>query len=189
MDLARPGTGELSPTIFIEECNFDERKTIAGRVEMLEPKISDHVCNQTDEEILEYRKAVLVCFDWRNKTAVESSTPFFPGTLSNAKSVIKRLNDPNVPRSQIEDDTNLDVTTMVNVYDMVYEDESCGVDLFYMQNQLDRSVKALGSRDVTIGWLLYHSPIMTRALDLAIKYCKDNEERLLVYVEDSWIQW
>ncbi|KAF5709512.1 hypothetical protein FMUND_10000 [Fusarium mundagurra] len=181
-------TEDIPPTIVIEECDFQEGNPIACHVAKIMPKVSEQVCNQTDEEMLEHRKALLTCFDWRNNSTLKSNKPFFPGTLGNAKSVIERLNDPNVPRSQIEDDANPDVITMVNLYDTVYDDESCGIDLFYMQNQLDRSVKALGSRGVAIGWLLYRSPIMTRALDLAIKYCKDKKERLLVYVEDSWIQ-
>ncbi|KAF5568332.1 hypothetical protein FPHYL_2870 [Fusarium phyllophilum] len=185
---SRPGTGKLSATIVIEECDFHDENPIACLVAKIKPKVSEQVCNQTDEGMMEHRKALLACFDWRNNSVLKSSTAFFPGTLGNAKSVIERLNDPSVPRSQIEDDTNPDVITMVNLYDTVYGDESCGIDPFYMQNQLDRSVKALGSRSVTIGWLLYRSPIMTRALDLAIKYCKDKKERLLVYVEDSWIQ-
>ncbi|KAF5251970.1 hypothetical protein FANTH_2924 [Fusarium anthophilum] len=183
-----PGTGDIPPTIVIEECDFQEESPIACHVAKIMPKVSEQVCNRTDEEMLEHRKALLTCFDWRNNSTLKSNKPFFLGTLGNAKNVIKRLKDPNVPRSQIEDDTSPDVITIVNVYDMVYNDESCGVHLFYMQNRLDRSVSALGSRGVTIGWLLIHSPIMTRALDLAIKYCKDKKERLLVYVEASWIQ-
>ncbi|KAF5978076.1 hypothetical protein FBULB1_6265 [Fusarium bulbicola] len=183
-----PGTGDIPPTIVIEECDFQEESPIAFHVAKIMPKVSEQVCIRTDEEMLEHRKALLACLDWRNNSTLKSDEPFFLGTLGNAKNVIKRLEDPNVPRSQIEDDTSPDVITIVNVYDMVYNDESCGVHLFYMQNRLDRSVSALGSRGVTIGWLLYHSPIVTRALDLAIKYCKDKKERLLVYVEDSWIQ-
>ncbi|KAF5650213.1 uncharacterized protein FTJAE_637 [Fusarium tjaetaba] len=185
---SRPGTGDISPTIIIEEYDFRDENPTACLVAEIKPKVSGQLYNQTDKEMLEHRKALLACFDWRNNSGLKSSTPFFPGTPSNAKSVIERLSDPNVPRSQIEDDTNPDVITTVNLYDTVCDDESCGVDLFYMQNQLDRSVKALGSRDIAIGWLVYQSPIMTRALDLAIKYCKDNKERLIVYVEDSWIQ-
>ncbi|KAG5766475.1 hypothetical protein H9Q72_005469 [Fusarium xylarioides] len=111
---SRPGAGDIPPTIIIEECDFHDRNPIACLVSKLKPKVSEQLCNQTDEGMLEHRKALLACFDWRNNSVLKSSTAFFPGTLGNAKSVIERLNDPNVPRSQIEDDTNPDVTTMVN---------------------------------------------------------------------------
>ncbi|KAF5576232.1 hypothetical protein FPCIR_12719 [Fusarium pseudocircinatum] len=152
-------TGDTPPTIVIEECDFQEETAITCYVGKIMPKV------------------------WE-----QSNKPFFLGTLGHAKNVIKRLKDSDVPRSQVEDDTNPDVITMLNVYNMVYNDESCGVHLFYMQNRLDCSVSALGSRGFTIGWLLFQSPIMTRARDLAIKYSQDKKERLLVYVEDSWIQ-
>ncbi|KAF4439243.1 hypothetical protein FACUT_4320 [Fusarium acutatum] len=52
----------------------------------------------------------------------------------------------------------------------------------------DPSTIASGTRLGHVDLVCLHSPIMTRALDLAIKYCKDSKERLLVYVEDPWIQ-
>ncbi|KAH7260719.1 uncharacterized protein BKA55DRAFT_535746 [Fusarium redolens] len=39
-----------------------------------------------------------------------------------------------------------------------------------------------------IRWVCYYNPIMTRALELAYKYCREDKERLVVYVEDPWIQ-
>ncbi|KAF5597715.1 uncharacterized protein FSUBG_8365 [Fusarium subglutinans] len=154
-----PGTGDMPPTIVIEECDFQEENPIACHVAKIMPKVSEKVCNQTDEEMLEHRKALLTCFDWRNNSTLKSDKPF-----------IKRLKDPNVPRSQIEDDTSPDVITMVKcttwstmMKAVVFICSTCRTD-----------------------WT--GVPIMTRALDLAIKYCKDKKERLLVYVEDSWIQ-
>ncbi|KAF4944516.1 hypothetical protein FGADI_12634 [Fusarium gaditjirri] len=171
---SRSGAGELSPTIIIEECEFPDGTPISFSVVGINPKVSE--------------EALLACFDWRNNSVIKSNEPYFPGSLGNAKSLINRLNDPTVPKSQIEDHANLDVSAMVEAYDSVYEDESCGVNLFYQQNILDSGVTELGSRDVKVNWLLHQSPIMTRVLDLAITYCKRNKERLLVYVEDPWIQ-
>ncbi|RBQ75730.1 hypothetical protein FVER14953_03515 [Fusarium verticillioides] len=39
-----------------------------------------------------------------------------------------------------------------------------------------------------IRWVCYYNPVMTRALEVANKYCGDDKERLVVYVEDPWIQ-
>ncbi|KAG9503579.1 hypothetical protein J7337_003530 [Fusarium musae] len=82
---SRPGTGKLSPTIFMEECDFHDENRIACLVAKIKPKVSEQLRNQTDKEMLEHRKALLACFDWRNNSVLKSSTPFFPGTLGKCK--------------------------------------------------------------------------------------------------------
>jgi hypothetical protein len=140
-------------------------------------------------ESLEHRKAVLTSFDWRNKILLELEEPPFLATVDSARSAMKDLLNPEIEEFQIVGFGTEEVTSLVNTYKLLRDDQTCGLRLFFDQAIGQTSRYAPTTRLDCIRWVCYYNPIMTRALEVANKYCRDDKERLVVHVEDSWIQW
>lgn len=102
---------------------------------------------------------------------------------------MKGLLDPEIAEYQIEGLGSEEATPLIDTYKLLRDDQTCGLRLLFDQAMGQRSRLTPTDRMDCIRWVCYYNPIMTRALELANKYCRDNKERLVVYVEDPWIQW
>ncbi|KAK2699641.1 hypothetical protein QWA68_000701 [Fusarium oxysporum] len=144
--------------------------------------------NHPTSKSLEHRKAVLNSFDWRNKILLELEEPPFLAPVATAKSIMKQLLDPEIEEHCIEGFRSSEVVQLVDTYKLLRDDQTCGLRLLYDQAIDEKDRHAPTDRIDCIRWVCYYNPIMTRALELAYKYCRDDKERLVVYVEDPWIQ-
>jgi hypothetical protein len=162
----------------VEDCAFKEDRPEISRIDDL-----GH-----DLDVSEHRKGILVAFDLRNGTIMELEEPYFPGDLGTAERVIQFLREQTVEEQEIQGQGADDVDTVIEAYELVRCDNGCGLGLLYDQTTVDETV-LLGHRIGCIHWVCYYSPIMARALQLAWKYCRDDKERLVVYVKDPGIQW
>ncbi|KAM5369507.1 hypothetical protein ACJA88_010495 [Fusarium oxysporum] len=82
-----------------------------------------------------------------------------------------------------------EVVQLVDTYKLLRDDQTCGLRLLYDQAIDEKNRHAPTDRIDCIRWVCYYNPIMTQALELAYKYCRDDKERLVVYVEEPWIQF
>lgn len=130
----------------------------------------------------------MTSFDWRNKILLELEEPPFRATVDNAKSAMKDLLNPEIEEFQIAGVGSEEVTPLYNAYKQLRDDQTCGLRLLFDQAIGQRSRHAPTDRMDCIRWVCYYNPVMTRALEVANKYCGDDKERLVVYVEDPWIQ-
>nr|RBQ85283.1 hypothetical protein FVER53263_03515 [Fusarium verticillioides] len=147
----------------------------------------EHLIKLPSSKYLKHRKAVLTSFDWRNKILLELEEPPFRATVDNAKSAMKDLLNPEIEEFQIAGVGSEEVTPLYNAYKQLRDDQTCGLRLLFDQAIGQRSRHAPTDRMDCIRWVCYYNPIMTRALEVANKYCGDDKERLVVYVEDPWI--
>ncbi|KAF5627416.1 hypothetical protein F52700_8341 [Fusarium sp. NRRL 52700] len=181
-------TTQPSPLVLVEECRYQwdipqyPEINDLGHVQLRGQK------NHPMSESPEHRKAVLTSFDWRNKTLLGLEEPPFLTTVDNARSVMEDLLNPELAESQVEGFGSEEVTTLINAYEKLRDDQTCGLRLLFDQAIGQRSRHAPTDRMYCIRWVCYYNPIMTRALEVANKYCVDGKERLVVYVEDPWIQ-
>ncbi|CVL12374.1 uncharacterized protein FPRN_03580 [Fusarium proliferatum] len=187
---AKPQDIQNSPTIVLEECNFRDGSDLDVELRDADEnsKVSEKIRGRADDDFDEHRKGNLRCFDLRNLKILNSKQPYYSATLEAAKTMVGVLEDPRdrpLPVASHQSDAMADI---VGTYDMVRVDGSCGLKLLHDQTNTGPSMVAPSTRLDYVRLVCSYSPIMTRALDLAIKYCKDNKERLLVYVEDPWIQ-
>ncbi|SCV45357.1 uncharacterized protein FFB14_08608 [Fusarium fujikuroi] len=186
-----PANSEInqpSPLVFVEECRYQWDIPHYPEINDSCPAQPPGQGNHPISEYPELRKAVLTSFDWRNKILLELEEPPFLATVENAKSVMKGLLDPEIAKYQIEGFGSEDATPLIDTYKLLRDDQTCGLRLLFDQAMGQRSRLAPTDRMDCIRWVCYYNPIMTRALELANKYCRDNKERLVVYVEDPWIQ-
>lgn len=175
----------------MEECKFRDGSDLDVELRDADKssKASEKIRGRADNDFDEHRKGNLRCFDLRNLKFLNSDQPCYSATLDAAKMVVEALKDTRarpLPVASHQSETMADV---VGTYDMVRGDGSCGLKLLHDQTNTGPSMVPPSTRLDYVHLVCSYSPIMTRALDLAIKYCKDNKERLLVYVEDPWIQW
>ena len=83
------------------------------------------------------------------------------------------------------DDTEADVDSSSPV-DTI---SSRGIHMFRRQIEAaGRPISESSDRAAYIQWLCEYSPIMTRALELPWKNVH-GQERILVYMDDAWLQW
>ncbi|EXL93353.1 hypothetical protein NOF04DRAFT_13936 [Fusarium oxysporum II5] len=178
-----------SPMILVEECRFQWDIPHYPEIDDLGHAQSPGHENHPTSKSLEHRKAVLNSFDWRNKILLELEEPPFLATVATAKSVMKQLLDLEIEEHCIEGFGSSEVVQLVDTYKLLRDDQTCGLRLLYDQAIDEKNRHAPTDRIDCIRWVCYYNPIMTRALELAYKYCRDDKERLVVYVEDPWIQW
>ncbi|KAF5538316.1 hypothetical protein FNAPI_11148 [Fusarium napiforme] len=177
-----------SPLVLVEECRYQWDIPHYPEIDDLGHAQPPGQGNHPMSESLEHRKAVLTSFDWRNKILLELEEPPFLATVDNARSAMKDLLNPEIEEFQIAGFGTEEVTPLVNTYKLLRDDQTCGLRLLFDQAIGQRSRHAPTTRLDCIRWVCYYNPIMTRALEVANKYCGDDKERLVVYVEDSWIQ-
>ncbi|KAH7202612.1 hypothetical protein BKA60DRAFT_600782 [Fusarium oxysporum] len=177
-----------SPMILVEECRFQWDIPHYPEIDDLGHAQSPGHENHPTSKSLEHRKAVLNSFDWRNKILLGLEEPPFLATVATAKSVMKQLLDPEIEEHCIEGFGSLEVVKLVDTYKLLRDDQTCGLRLLYDQAIDEKNRHAPTDRIDCIRWVCYYNPIMTRALELAYKYCRDDKERLVVYAEDPWIQ-
>ncbi|KAF5578899.1 hypothetical protein FPANT_9825 [Fusarium pseudoanthophilum] len=177
-----------SPLVLVEECRYQWDIPHYPEIDDLGHAQPPGQGNHPMSESLEHRKAVLTSFDWRNKILLELEEPPFLATVDNARSAMKDLLNPEIEEFQIAGFGTEEVTPLVNTYKLLRDDQTCGLRLLFDQAIGQRSRHAPTTRLDCIRWVCYYNPIMTRALEVANKHCGDDKERLVVYVEDSWIQ-
>ncbi|KAF5711411.1 purine utilization transcriptional regulator [Fusarium globosum] len=187
---AKPQDIQNPPTIVLEECNFGDGSDLDVELRDADEKskVSEKIRGRADDDFDEHRKGNLRCFDLRNLKILNSNQPYYSATLEAAKTMVGVLEGPRdrpLPVASHQSDAMADI---VGTYDMARGDGSCGLKLLHDQTNTGPSMVPPSTRLDYVRLVCSYSPIMTRALDLAIKYCKDNKERLLVYVEDPWIQ-
>lgn len=199
-----PAMYQPPSTIVVEECSFETTLPIATTVEQMgkvqSKKIFDQGLelgilaghNQATLNMDEHRKGVLTAFNWRNNTFLNPREPLIFGTVENVKKSISpsgRVIRQSQQGDKDEAETRPTVRGLDEVDTMLYGDNNCGLELFYYLTREDESVNAPALPSSYYRYLGYYSPIITRCLELAFKYCKQNRERLVVYVDDAWIQW
>ncbi|KAH7207268.1 hypothetical protein DER44DRAFT_810851 [Fusarium oxysporum] len=167
-----------SPMILVEECRFQWDIPHYPEIDDLGHAQSPGHENHPTSKSLEHRKAILL----------ELEEPPFLATVATAKSVMKQLLDPEIEEHCIEGFGSSEVVQLVDTYKLLRDDQTCGLRLLYDQAIDEKNRHAPTDRIDCIRWVCYYNPIMTRALELAYKYCRDDKERLVVYVEDPWIQ-
>ncbi|WKT46852.1 hypothetical protein QSH57_011726 [Fusarium oxysporum f. sp. vasinfectum] len=177
-----------SPMILVEECRFQWDIPHYPEIDDLGHAHSPGHENHPTSKSLEHRKAVLNSFHWRNKILLELEEPPFLATVATAKSIMKQLLDPEIEEHCIEGLGSSEVVQLVDTYKLLRDDQTCGLRLLYDQAIDEKNRHAPTDRIDCIRWVCYYNPIMTRALELAYKYCRDDKERLVVYVEEPWIQ-
>ncbi|KAH7482710.1 hypothetical protein FOMA001_g7358 [Fusarium oxysporum f. sp. matthiolae] len=178
-----------SPMILVEECRFQWDIPRYPEIDDLGHAQSPVHENHPTSKSLEHRKAVLNSFDWRNKILLELEEPPFLATVATAKSTMKQLLDPEIEEHCIEGFWSSEVVQLVDTYKLLRDDQTCGLRLLYDQAIDEKNRHAPTDRIDCIRWVCYYNPIMTQALELAYKYCRDDKERLVVYVEEPWIQF
>ncbi|KAF5963589.1 hypothetical protein FBULB1_13287 [Fusarium bulbicola] len=144
----------------------------------------------------EHRKGVLTSFDWRNCKILYPDNPAIFGHPDTINQSIKDVGDPNTVRtnSQMERENKKQaalsptVVGVDKVEELLREDINGGLSFFFDQTNSDPSVLPPGDRAAYIHWLCYMSPVMTRTLELVWKYVREENERVLVYVDTPWIQ-
>ncbi|KAK2484469.1 hypothetical protein H9L39_02449 [Fusarium oxysporum f. sp. albedinis] len=178
-----------SPMILVEEYRFQWDIPHYPEIDDLGHAQSPGHENHPTSKSLEHRKAVLNSFDWRNKILLELEEPPFLATVATAKSIMKQLLDPEIEEHCIEGFWSSEVVQLVDTYKLLRDDQTCGLRLLYDQAIDEKNRYAPTDRIDCIRWVCYYNPIMTQALELAYKYCRDDKERLVVYVEEPWIQF
>ncbi|KAF4335375.1 hypothetical protein FBEOM_10784 [Fusarium beomiforme] len=177
----------LSPIVTVEEC-VDWESPGCPEINNLGYEESSEHDSQAAWTLFEHRKNVLVSFDWRNKMVFDLEEPPFLATIDTAKRVIKQLQDPEIEQSLINGRGETEVDAIIEKYNMILRDPTGGLSLLDAQVIIDESKRMPSNRNDCIHWACYYSPIMTRAIELAWKYCRDDKEQVVVYVEDPWIQ-
>ncbi|KPA37360.1 hypothetical protein FLAG1_09825 [Fusarium langsethiae] len=145
----------------------------------------------------EHRRGVLTSFDYRNHKVLNPDEPVLHGTGDEFKEAVKAIKDPDLIRttSQLEREKKKDaketpvVVGVKQVYHLVQNDPHGRLSFFYKQTSDDPSTRTPDDRPVYLYWLCYKSPVMTRALELAWRYVREQNQRVLVYVDTPWIQW
>ncbi|KAJ3527284.1 hypothetical protein NM208_g10777 [Fusarium decemcellulare] len=143
----------------------------------------------------EHRKGVLTAFDYRNSMILEPKDPYYYG---EKRAVAKELaslrgQDVGLSNSQMERQkkgTDLAETPGVDIEHIkqfIREDTNCGLNYYYSTARIEEHMPAPEGRASWLRWLPGQSPILTRGLQLAWKYCRKQRERFLVYVDDPWI--
>ncbi|WJG35222.1 uncharacterized protein FOBCDRAFT_239395 [Fusarium oxysporum Fo47] len=178
-----------SPMVLVEEFRFQWDIPHYPEIDDLGHAQSPGHENHPTSKSLEHRKAVLNSFDWRNKILLELEEPPFLATVATAKSIMKQLLDPEIEEHCIEGFWSSEVVQLVDTYKLLRDDQTCGLRLLYDQAIDEKNRHAPTDRIDCIRWVFYYNPIMTQALELAYKYCRDDKERLVVYVEEPWIQF
>lgn len=175
-----------SATIIVEECNFSQawQSPLAFAVQQ---RTDEHYLSQQGSEgFEEQRKGMLVSFDWRSCALLDlDDAKLFRDRVAKARKTSHQLK----MIYSLQDIENAATTLKVDSVriDHVYMLTSCGLQLFYRQTKADNTDPVSPhDRKAYVRWLCRYSPIMTRAMDLATKYIG---KRLLVYVDDPWIQW
>ncbi|TXC11655.1 hypothetical protein FocTR4_00007728 [Fusarium oxysporum f. sp. cubense] len=168
-----------SPMILVEECRFQWDIPHYPEIDDLGHAQSPGHENHPTSKSLEHRKAVLNSFDWRNKILLELEEPPFLATVATAKSVMKQLLDLEIEEHCIEGFGSSEVVQLVDTYKLLRDDQTCGLRLLYDQAIDEKNRHAPTDRIDCIRWVCYYNPIMTRALELAYKYCRDDKERLV----------
>ncbi|KAF0642328.1 hypothetical protein FPSE5266_20128 [Fusarium pseudograminearum] len=74
------------------------------------------------------------------------------------------------------------------VYNLMRNDAHGGMGFFFMQTTLDSAALPPDRTSNCLYWLCAKSPVMTRALDLAWRYIRVENQQVLVYVDTPWIQ-
>ncbi|KAF5688035.1 hypothetical protein FCIRC_2106 [Fusarium circinatum] len=177
-----------SPLVLVEECCYQWDIPHYPEIEDLGHLQPSGQKNHPISKSPEHRKAVLASFDWRNKILLELEEPPFLATVDNARSVMKDLINPAIEECEIEGFGSEEVTPLIDTYKMLRDDQTCGLRLVYDQAIAEKNRLAPTDRIDCIRWICYYNPIMTRALEVASEHCRDDKERLVVYVEDPWIQ-
>ncbi|KAJ4265989.1 hypothetical protein NW762_003962 [Fusarium torreyae] len=193
---------QFSSTVVVEECNFDCWQPYAATVELMGKEHSKVLFGQNSESdffaaygevilnLSEHRKGVLTSFDWRNHEVLNPNNPILFGTVDEVKKISKLLKSPTVTQRENNDETAaLPAVCGVERVDLLLEnDYTCGLSLLFHLIEKTELIGPPVERATYTTWICGYSPVMTRALDLAWKYCKEGKERLLVYVDDAWIQ-
>ncbi|KAF5008440.1 hypothetical protein FDECE_5272 [Fusarium decemcellulare] len=144
----------------------------------------------------EHRKGVLTAFDYRNSMILEPKDPYYYG---EKRAVAKELaslrgQDVGLSNSQMErqkkgtDLAEAPGVDIERIKQLIREDTNCGLNYYYSTTRIDEHMPAPEGRAGWLRWLPGQSPILTRGLNLAWRYCREQRERFLVYVDDPWIQ-
>lgn len=169
---------QFSASIIVEECNFSQAWNFPLASAVQQRSKEHYKAQQESDGFDEQRKGMLISFDWRNYAILngDDAKPFRE-TLAEVRSIVPQLQDlDNVTTNPEMDMVGIDPVNMLT---------SCGLRMLYRQAKAGMMM-SLDSCKVYLRWLCQYSPIMTRALDLAVK---NAGKRLLVYVDDPWIQW
>jgi hypothetical protein len=173
-------------TIIVEECNFSQKWPLHLQSAIEQQTKEHYLAQQKSEGFDEQRKGMLVSFDWRNCAILnlDDAKTFRHGVAEARKTVhllqtIYRLQGiENAATTLKLDSAGVDHVRMLT---------SCGLQLLYRQFKGDKErIVFPKDRSASLRWLCQYSPIMTRALDLAIE---NVGKQLLIYVDDPWIQW
>ncbi|KAF4463903.1 hypothetical protein FALBO_9275 [Fusarium albosuccineum] len=144
----------------------------------------------------EHRKGVLTAFDYRNSMILEPKDPYYYG---EKRAVAKELaslrgQDFGLSNSHMErqkkgtDLAEAPGVDIERIKQLIREDTNCGLNYYYSTTRIDEHMPAPEGRAGWLRWLPGQSPILTRGLQLALRYCREQRERFLVYVDDPWIQ-
>ncbi|OBS20452.1 hypothetical protein FPOA_06821 [Fusarium poae] len=195
-----PGIHMAPITIVVEETHHDDlglddvniRVESAGRAHVRNLFSSQVESNLSENEgyeqtpgfnFDEHVKGVLTAFDWHNERILNRDTPYIYATVEELKLVMKASEDPSLV------ETTSHLVGAKRLHDMIYRDPHGGMDFVFNQINEDLSNRPPNDRPAYMWWLCFRSPIMTRALELAWKYAKEEKQQVLVYVDNPWIQY
>lgn len=171
-----------SGTIIVEECNFSQAWQFPLASAVQQRTKEHYLAQQESQGFDEQRKGTLISFDWRICAILDLDAKLFRDGIVDARKMSQQLK--TIYRLQgIENAATTLKVDSVRL-DHVYMLTSCGLQMVYRQIKGD--IMTTCDRSAHLRWLCQYSPIMTRALDLAKKHVG---KRLLVYVDDPWIQW
>ncbi|KAL6912674.1 hypothetical protein FSST1_010434 [Fusarium sambucinum] len=189
-----PGIDIPPITIVVEETQYDDlgREDFNIRVESVgRAHVRNIFSSQVKEHFAElglgfnlgeHRKGVLTAFDWRNDRILYREKPYIHATVDQLELVMKFADDPRAMARAPH------LVKAERLYDLIHQDTHGGLSFFFNQAKQDPAIRPPKDRAAYMYWLGYKSPIMTRALDLAWKYAREQKQQVLVYVDDPWIQ-
>jgi len=173
-----------SATIIVEECNFTQKWPLCLQSALEQQTKEHYLAQQESEGFDEQRKGMLVSFDCRNCAILNlQAAKTFRNDVAEARKTVHLLQTvyrlqgiENAATTLKIDSAGIDHVRMLT---------SCGLRLLYDQFKGAKIVFP-NNYLASLRWLCQYSPIMTRALDLAIG---NVGKQLLIYVDDPWIQW
>ncbi|KAK7414021.1 hypothetical protein QQZ08_012557, partial [Neonectria magnoliae] len=131
-----------------------------------------------------HREAVLSAFDPRNlkilrpqdgKTHLRGDVAELTKEIRNLQTGVRK--SPNEPSLGLE-----------HVVKLQKESPHAALTYLYQQTRLDPHMLPPTDRAAWIRWLAGDSPLMVRMLEQAVECVRDQNERLLIYVDTPWIQ-
>ncbi|KAF5962506.1 hypothetical protein FBULB1_14100 [Fusarium bulbicola] len=135
----------------------------------------------------EIRRGVLASFDLRTKRVLELEKRYYPTT--QYEEAIEKVRKLKMDNETTEGGVGTDDDLIAQTYNFIRLDHSCGLALVADQIDTNHYERFLPDwRSEIIHSACFESAILARTLDLAMKYCRDNNERIIIYVTDPWIK-